>query len=144
MGTHDEKRREVKTREGYVEPPVDDITKKIASGEISELVVVAEGEESTTWFVWLLVFCSSISGLLFGQSYLFCSRPPCLIRYLGYDTGVVSGALVSIGSDLGPESLSNLQKVWVGDMSEERPPSLHPGTILGIYHFCHHAGSTSW
>ncbi|KAN0136498.1 MFS sugar transporter [Lactarius tabidus] len=92
MESHDEK-REVKTREGYVEPLGDDIAKKIAAGEISELVLVAEGEERTTWFVWLLVFCSSISGLLFG-----------------YDTGVVSGALVSIGSDLGPESLSNLQK----------------------------------
>lgn len=35
-------------------------------GEISELTVVAEGEERTTWFVWLLVMCCSISGLLFG------------------------------------------------------------------------------
>ncbi|KAI0298359.1 general substrate transporter [Multifurca ochricompacta] len=70
-----------------------DITRHLVAGEISELLVVAEGEERTTWFVWLLVFCSSISGLLFG-----------------YDTGVVSGALVSIGSDLGPESLSDLQK----------------------------------
>ncbi|KAI9464133.1 general substrate transporter [Lactarius psammicola] len=96
MGTHDEKRREVKTKEGYIEPLGDDITKKIAAEEISELVVVAEGEERTTWFVWLLVFCSSISGLLFG-----------------YDTGVVSGALVSIGSDLGPESLSDLQKEFI-------------------------------
>lgn len=93
MGTRDEKRQEVKTSEGYVEPLGDDIAEKFAAGEISEVVVVAEGEERTTWFVWLLVFCSSISGLLFG-----------------YDTGVVSGALVSIGSDLGPESLSNLQK----------------------------------
>lgn len=29
----------------------------------------------------------------------------------GYDTGVVSGALVTIGSDLGPAELSNSQKV---------------------------------
>lgn len=57
METHDEKRREMKVREGYVEPLGDDITKKIAAGEISEIVVVAEGEERTTWFVWSLVFC---------------------------------------------------------------------------------------
>lgn len=95
MESQDEK-REVKTSEGYVEPLGDDIAKKIAAGEISEVVLVAEGGERTTWFIWLLVFCSSISGLLFG-----------------YDTGVVSGALVSIGSDLGPESLSNMQKELV-------------------------------
>ncbi|THH09016.1 hypothetical protein EW145_g2322 [Phellinidium pouzarii] len=66
---------------------------EIASGELSELTVVAEGEERTTWFVWILVFCTSISGLLFG-----------------YDTGVISGALVTINSDLGPAQLSSLQK----------------------------------
>lgn len=36
------------------------------NGEISELVVVAEGEERVTWFIWVLIACSSISGLLFG------------------------------------------------------------------------------
>ena len=35
--------------------------------EISEMTVIAEGEERTTWFVWLLVMCCSISGLLFGM-----------------------------------------------------------------------------
>ena len=39
----------------------------IDSGEINELAVVAEGEERTTWFVWILVLCSTISGLLFGE-----------------------------------------------------------------------------
>jgi MFS transporter, SP family, solute carrier family 2 (myo-inositol transporter), member 13 len=43
------------------------IFQKNRDGEISELVVVAEGEERTTLFVWLLIFCSSISGLLFGE-----------------------------------------------------------------------------
>ena len=38
----------------------------IDTGEINELAVVAEGEERTTWFVWILVLCSTISGLLFG------------------------------------------------------------------------------
>ncbi|KAI0764202.1 general substrate transporter [Trametes elegans] len=64
-----------------------------AAGELSEALVVAEGEERTTWFVWLLVACTSISGLLFG-----------------YDTGVISGALVTIGGDLGPDELSSGQK----------------------------------
>ncbi|PCH37438.1 general substrate transporter [Wolfiporia cocos MD-104 SS10] len=71
----------------------EDVSKTNAAGEISELAVVAEGEERTTLFVWLLVCCTSISGLLFG-----------------YDTGVISGALVTIGSDLGPASLSSGQK----------------------------------
>lgn len=66
---------------------------KRLNGELSELTVIAEGEERTTWFVWILVLCCSISGLLFG-----------------YDTGVISGALVTIGSDLGPAELSSLQK----------------------------------
>lgn len=34
--------------------------------ELAELTVVAEGEERTTLFVWLLVLCCGISGLLFG------------------------------------------------------------------------------
>ncbi|VDB86463.1 unnamed protein product [Peniophora sp. CBMAI 1063] len=72
---------------------IEDIADNLAAGEISELVVVAEGEERTTWFVWLLVFCSSISGLLFG-----------------YDTGVISGALVTIGNDLNANGLDNGQK----------------------------------
>lgn len=45
---------------------LDNILRDIDSGEINELAVVAEGEEKTTWFVWILVMCSTISGLLFG------------------------------------------------------------------------------
>lgn len=40
-----------------------------AVGEISETLLVVEGEERTTVFVWLLVCVSSISGLLFGGLY---------------------------------------------------------------------------
>ncbi|OJT10674.1 Myo-inositol transporter 1, partial [Trametes pubescens] len=72
---------------------IEGISSAVASGVISEALVVAEGEERTTWFVWLLVACASISGLLFG-----------------YDTGVISGALVTIGGDLGPAELSSGQK----------------------------------
>ena len=38
------------------------------SDEFTEAAVVAEGEDKNTWFVWLLVLCTSISGLLFGES----------------------------------------------------------------------------
>lgn len=45
-----------------------DLVHDIDAGKINELAVVAEGEEKTTWFVWILVLCSTISGLLFGAS----------------------------------------------------------------------------
>ncbi|KAI0657522.1 general substrate transporter [Cubamyces menziesii] len=82
-----------KAKDAQIYEDVDGIAAAVASGEISEALVVAEGEERTTWFVWLLVACASISGLLFG-----------------YDTGVISGALVTIGGDLGPAELSSGQK----------------------------------
>ena len=41
---------------------------EVSTEGIDELAVVAEGEERTTWFVWILVACSTISGLLFGTS----------------------------------------------------------------------------
>lgn len=88
------------------------------SAEINELSVVAEGEERTTWFVWVLVSCSTISGLLFG-AFAWLSID-LLSRYLllaGYDTGVISGALVTISSDLGPSQLSNGQKASLSTLS---------------------------
>ena len=50
--------------------PYLDVVQCTAAGEISEFAVIAEGEERTTWFVWLLVCCCTISGLLFGLSLL--------------------------------------------------------------------------
>lgn len=63
--------------------------------------------------------------------------------YLGYDTGVISGALVTIGSDLGPNELSNLQKVF-------KPQVVASSNLSsGTHHLCHHPrcslrGSDSW
>ncbi|PUU76241.1 and other transporter-domain-containing protein [Tuber borchii] len=52
--------------------------------------------ETPTLWMWVLTFVSGISGLLFG-----------------YDTGVISGALVVIGGDLGPAELSSQQKEFI-------------------------------
>ncbi|KAF8680083.1 Permeases of the major facilitator superfamily [Rhizoctonia solani] len=76
-----------------IDDAVAEVMRDQETGEISEAAVRAEGEEKVTFFVWILVLASSISGLLFG-----------------YDTGVISGTLVTIGSDLGPAQLSNTQK----------------------------------
>jgi SP family myo-inositol transporter-like MFS transporter 13 len=44
-----------------------DVYHDTETGEISEAAVIAEGEERTTWFIWLLVSATAISGLLFGE-----------------------------------------------------------------------------
>ncbi|EIM87168.1 general substrate transporter [Stereum hirsutum FP-91666 SS1] len=86
---------------------------KTENGEISELTVVAEGEERVTWFIWILIACSSISGLLFG-----------------YDTGVISGALVTINGDLGPAELATGQKELI--TSATTLGALLGGLVAGV------------
>lgn len=59
-----------------------------------------------TTFVWILVGAAAISGLLFGMrlfplSLLFYTPIVSLLTEVGYDTGVISGTLVVIGTDLG-------------------------------------------
>jgi len=83
----------------------------------SDEALVVDGEDRVNFFIWLLVACSSISGLLFGASSIqfipaFCLRSLTYGLSTGYDTGVISGALVTIGSDLGPTVLSSGQKVF--------------------------------
>ena len=68
---------------------------------------------SVTWFVWGVIFAAAIAGLLFG-----------------YDTGVISGTLVVIGSDLGPEVLSNGQKEMI--TASTTLGALLGGLIAGI------------
>lgn len=67
MASLDEKRSST-ANHGSIEKTNDfqDLARYIEEGEINELAVIAEGEERTTWFVWILVLCSTISGLLFG------------------------------------------------------------------------------
>lgn len=57
---------------------------------------VTEVGYSGGWFVWALTFSAGISGLLFG-----------------YDTGVISSTLVSLGSDLSNRPLTTLDKSLV-------------------------------
>lgn len=74
----------------------DELYEGNTAGDVSQYAVVVEVEKRTTWFVWLLVTCCTISGLLFG-----------------YDTGVISGTLVTINGDLGPAQLSDGQKEFI-------------------------------
>ena len=50
----------------------------------------------------------------------------------GYDTGVISGALVTIGSDLGPAALSNGQKVRIQNFRLSPPSRVPPSFALVI------------
>ncbi|KAG8885479.1 myo-inositol transporter [Tulasnella sp. 332] len=78
-----------------------------------DYAAAVENEDRTTPYVWMLVLASSISGLLFG-----------------YDTGVISGALVTIRGDLGPAELSNIQKEFI--TSATTLGALIGGFVAGI------------
>ncbi|ORY32625.1 and other transporter-domain-containing protein [Naematelia encephala] len=81
----------IRSREGSI----DNVEDLDGLGEVDESAVVVEGEDSATPFVWGLVGSASIAGLLFG-----------------YDTGVISGTLVIIGTDLGG-TLTDWQKEMI-------------------------------
>ena len=81
-------------------------------GEISEFAVTFEGEERTTWFVWLLVLLRHFGFALWSEGILeACACSLMAFMLLGYDTGVISGALVAINGDLGPAVLSDGDRV---------------------------------
>lgn len=58
--------------------------------------------------------------------------------FAGYDTGVVSGALVTIGGDLGPSELSDTQKVFITPFIGSSSAII---LVLGIHHLCDDPGS---
>ena len=65
----------------------------ISQPESDHLFLSAEPQSSGNVFIWVLTISACISGLLFG-----------------YDTGIISGTLVSIGSDLSDRQLTTLDK----------------------------------
>ncbi|KAI5478831.1 general substrate transporter [Pseudohyphozyma bogoriensis] len=77
--------------------------------EFDESVVIAEGEEKVNAYTWYLLGVGALSGLLFG-----------------YDTGVISAALVNIGTDIGGKALTSVQKEWVTS-------STSVGALLGAW-----------
>jgi len=86
---------------------------RFPAGDVELAEVIAEGEDRVTYFIWVLVFAAAIGGLLFG-----------------YDTGVISGALVSIGSDLGVETLSAFEKELI--TSSTTLGALIGGLVAGV------------
>ncbi|KAF2677265.1 general substrate transporter [Lentithecium fluviatile CBS 122367] len=79
--------REVQ-RDGYGSDAEREGSIDINEEDVDESKQVAPGP-----FIWGLTFCAGVSGLLFG-----------------YDTGVISSTLVSIGSDLSSRPLTTLDK----------------------------------
>ncbi|EFQ98877.1 myo-inositol transporter 1 [Nannizzia gypsea CBS 118893] len=98
-----------------------------------------------TWFIWALTFSAGISGFLFG-----------------YDTGVISSALVSIGTDLSQRELTILDRSLItsstslfaliasplggvlGDKAGRKPAIVISGILFIIGALWQGATSTVW
>ena len=66
-----------------------------------------------------------------------------MVGNIGYDTGVISGALVSIDTDLDHKTLSTMEKVNIFTLFV--PQYIYsPATTLGIDHLCDDTGCTDW
>jgi SP family myo-inositol transporter-like MFS transporter 13 len=82
--------------------------------EADETVVLAEGEDRTTSFVWFLVIAAATGGLLFGFDVSWGSSRVGGRRSWrgGVQTGVIGGALVhkDVAADLGRIPLKNFEK----------------------------------
>ena len=105
----DEKKSGETWQDVQAEVPRHDHSDPLTNGSV-ELDVIAVGEDRVSFFVWLLVACSGISGLLFGE--FFSSRLASGLRSL------TSQCVVNL---VNPNRLRHRRDLWCACYHRFRP-----------------------